>query len=144
MNTTFLMPLALLAAGGAGWIIVGRRRFNRRNFAGIEEFNGYGSMLIARFIERIIRVASGVALVMGVVGLATIPGQLRHSTAVGPSAATPTNSSSAGIAPVPVGAHRAVLLASKCYFYDRNSRLLAVQPLAASHRACAIPTALRA
>ncbi len=52
----WVLPLGLTALllGPSGIALMawaGRRRFNRRNFAGIEEFSGYGDALGSRMIE---------------------------------------------------------------------------------------------
>lgn len=60
------LAIILIALGGAGLMYVGRRKFNRRNFAGVEEFSGYASMLVNRLFERAIKVGSVVALAAGV------------------------------------------------------------------------------
>jgi len=62
------LGLILLGAGIWVWMFVGRRRFMRRNIAGIEEFNGYGGMLVTRFAEKGLRVFA-VLLVLGGFGL---------------------------------------------------------------------------
>jgi len=55
----------LLMAGLVALYAVGRRRFLRRNVAGLEEFGGFGSMLVTRFLERILQLAGLAAVLMG-------------------------------------------------------------------------------
>ena len=128
MDITLFIPIAALAVGIAGWFWVGRRRFQRRNFAGVEEFNGYASMLVARLFERVVRFFSGVALFVGVAGLAMFPGHLLHATT--PNAFGAAHSAAATSAPT--GARRVMFLSSKCYFYDGHNRLLGVRPAASA------------
>jgi hypothetical protein len=55
----------MILLGAVGLYAMGRRSFYRRNMAGIEEFNGYGRMLVTTFIERVIRFASFFMLLGG-------------------------------------------------------------------------------
>jgi hypothetical protein len=57
------LGVMLLLAGVIAWLWVGRRRFRRRNSAGIEEFGSYSKMLVTRFFERLLRIgAAGLVL----------------------------------------------------------------------------------
>lgn len=47
--------LLLAAIGGFGLFWVGRREFNRRNAAGVEEFKGYGTAVATKFFEKVVR-----------------------------------------------------------------------------------------
>ena len=62
---TLLFGLLLVAVGIAGGIFVSRRQFYRRNVAGVEEFQGYGSMLGSRFMEGAIRLVSVLFFIVG-------------------------------------------------------------------------------
>jgi hypothetical protein len=62
------LGFVFLMAGIAAWFFVGRRRFHRRNAAGIEEFNGYASMLGTRVFEKGLRILA-VLLVLAGFGL---------------------------------------------------------------------------
>jgi hypothetical protein len=64
---TLLFGLLLVVVGIAGRIFVGRRQFYRRNVAGVEEFQGYGSMLGSRFMEGGIRIVSVLIFIVGAV-----------------------------------------------------------------------------
>jgi hypothetical protein len=52
------ISLVFLVLGVSGFLYVNRRVFYRRNVAGVQEFNGYGKMLIIRLFETAIRVVS--------------------------------------------------------------------------------------
>jgi hypothetical protein len=60
------LGIVLIALGAAGFFYVNRRVFYRRNVAGIEEFAGYGKMLIARAYEKAVRVISMLFLLVGI------------------------------------------------------------------------------
>jgi hypothetical protein len=60
-----IFALVLVAIGVAGLLIVGRRAFYRRNAAGVEEHNGFASMLATRAVEKVIRVISSFCLFAG-------------------------------------------------------------------------------
>ena len=52
MNAFMLVLAVALWALGAGTILfVKRRAFYRRNVAGLEQFRGYGNMLVTRLFE---------------------------------------------------------------------------------------------
>lgn len=55
----------ILVAGAIAWLWVGRRRFNRRNVAGIEEFSSYGRMVLTKLWEKIFRVCAVLAVISG-------------------------------------------------------------------------------
>lgn len=59
--------VVFVVVGIAGFVFVGRRRFYRRNVAGVEEFSGYGSMLGSRFFETSVRLVSFLLFVVGVI-----------------------------------------------------------------------------
>lgn len=62
------LGVAFLVAGIVAWFFVGRRRFNRRNANGLEQFNGYASMLVTRLAEKGLRILA-VLLVLAGFGL---------------------------------------------------------------------------
>ena len=57
--------LVLLALGGTGLYIRGKRKFNRRNIAGVEEFKGYGSAVATNFLESALGAISFLVLALG-------------------------------------------------------------------------------
>jgi hypothetical protein len=61
----FVIAAICACLGAAGLFVVGRRSFYRRNIAGIEEFDGYGRMLLTLFVERVLRVVSWFLLLGG-------------------------------------------------------------------------------
>jgi hypothetical protein len=61
-----LISLGLFALGVAGFVYLDRRRFYRRNVAGLEEFNGYGGMLLARTYEKVVRIISILLIVVAI------------------------------------------------------------------------------
>ena len=75
MIATIIFGVVLLSAGGGGLFWVNGRSFNRRNVAGIEEFESYGKALGIRAMEKIIRIASWLAIVVG--GMTTLAFFLR-------------------------------------------------------------------
>lgn len=60
------LGIIILALGVAGLIFVNRRAFYRRNMAGVEEFNGFGSMVATRVFEKTVRIASWLVVVVGI------------------------------------------------------------------------------
>ncbi len=60
--------LILLVTGFAGILFVSRRRFYRRNVAGVEEHNGFGKMLVTTWAEKLIKFVS-VFFVLGGVSM---------------------------------------------------------------------------
>lgn len=63
--------IVLLAIGGYGLFWTNKRRFERRNVAGIEEFSSYGKAVATRGGEKIVRLASWLLLVLGGLGIVT-------------------------------------------------------------------------
>lgn len=61
-----LMILLCLPAGFGGIYWVKRRRFWRRNVAGLEEFPGYGTMLLTSAMEKLVMVACYCVLIPGI------------------------------------------------------------------------------
>lgn len=56
-----------------GWIIryrIGRRRFNRRNFAGVEVFSSYGKATVTRGFETFMRFLGGIFVFLGIIFIA--------------------------------------------------------------------------
>jgi hypothetical protein len=52
-----------------GWIIryrIGQRRFNRRNFAGVEIFSSYGKATVTRGFETFMRFLGGIFVFLGI------------------------------------------------------------------------------
>jgi len=62
--------IIFLCAGCYGVYWTGKRSFNRRNIAGIEEFASYGKALGTRAIEKVVRIVSWLAIALG--GMATL------------------------------------------------------------------------
>lgn len=62
--------LIFICAGGFGIYWTGKRSFNRRNIAGIEEFASYGKALGTKAIEKVVRIMSWLAIALG--GMATL------------------------------------------------------------------------
>ncbi len=60
-----LVHIIILAAGIAGVFYVHRRKFYRRNRAGVEEFRSFGSAVGARFLEELISIVSFLAILFG-------------------------------------------------------------------------------
>lgn len=86
----FLTGFVILGLGIAGRVYVARRRFYRRNIAGIEEFAGFGRMVVTRFAEGVINLAAWVTIFAGAVCLLTMTVH-RQSVSRGPaSQVTPT------------------------------------------------------
>lgn len=56
--THFLVGIPLFFLGIAGLYIVNRRRFRRRNHAGVQIFQSYGQMISLRFAEGLLSLAS--------------------------------------------------------------------------------------
>jgi len=50
----------------AGKFWIGRRKFYRRNMAGVEEFEGYGKAVASNFFEGLINIVSGIMLLLGI------------------------------------------------------------------------------
>lgn len=71
----------LLLSGVAVWLWVGRQRFRRRNVAGIEEFNGYGEMLLTKVFEKFLRICAVLAVVSGLLLMARAVGSNMTSLA---------------------------------------------------------------
>jgi hypothetical protein len=62
-TTLLLYAIPFAIAGIAGKHAVQRRRFYRRNQAGVEEFRNYGAMVATRTLEALLAVASGLCRV---------------------------------------------------------------------------------
>lgn len=57
---------AIMLALGVGIILwTNQRAFNRRNVAGVQEFNSYGHALLIRTLERIGRLAAWLLMLVG-------------------------------------------------------------------------------
>jgi hypothetical protein len=67
-----LLGLVILTVGIAGIFYVRRRKFYRRNVAGVEEFKSYGSAVATNFIESAIGAASFLIFLLG--GIITLIG----------------------------------------------------------------------
>jgi hypothetical protein len=59
--------VVLVIAGGLARFWVGRREFQRRNMAGVEEFRSYGGSLAAKGVETVARLLGTLMIVAGVV-----------------------------------------------------------------------------
>ena len=66
-----IVGIVLLAAGGFARLWVGRRRFHRRNAAGVEEFQSYGGALATQGIEKLASIAGVVLILLGLMLIAT-------------------------------------------------------------------------
>lgn len=64
------LGVLVLFVGLLGWIWVGRRQYRRRNSAGIEEFSGYGGMLVSKGNERLVRLFCALAVIAGLLLMA--------------------------------------------------------------------------
>lgn len=64
------LGLATLLAGLATWFWIGRRRFQRRNIAGVEEFGSYGAMLLTAGFEKLLRIVAALAILAGLLLMA--------------------------------------------------------------------------
>ena len=58
--------IIFLGFGAMGSWFVGRRRFNRRNFAGVEEFRSYVRMLLVTLLEKCAAILCWFLLLCGV------------------------------------------------------------------------------
>jgi hypothetical protein len=59
------LAVALWGLGIAGIVFVKRRAFYRRNMAGVEEFRGYGNMIVTRLFETSVNVAALFCIIAG-------------------------------------------------------------------------------
>ena len=66
-TTLLLLAIPLALASIAGTYIVGRRRFDRCNQTGIEQFHSYGNKLATKGFEGLAMVASRLGLVLAFV-----------------------------------------------------------------------------
>lgn len=66
-----IIGIVLLAAGGLARFWVGRRKFHRRNAAGLEEFQSYGGALATQGLERLASIAGVVLILFGLMLIAT-------------------------------------------------------------------------
>lgn len=64
------LGVIFLLLGVAGMLYVNRRRFYRRNSAGVEEFEGYGKMETARAFETIVKFSSVILVLWGLLMVA--------------------------------------------------------------------------
>jgi len=60
-----LFGLLLLVVGSTGLYIRGKRKFNRRNAAGLEGFKSYRSSVATNFMESALGAASIIVLAVG-------------------------------------------------------------------------------
>lgn len=67
--------LILVVVGAAGLYIRGKRKFHRRNIAGIEEFKSYGSAVTINFLESVLGAISFILLALG--GLVVVGAAMR-------------------------------------------------------------------
>lgn len=81
----------LLVSGAVTWFWVGRRRFRRRNQAGIEEFSSYGGMVLARAFEKLLRFGAVLAVVSGLLVMARGVNNNMASLAAARNAGAPTS-----------------------------------------------------
>jgi hypothetical protein len=64
-----ILGIVLLIVGIVVRYWVGRRRFNRRNFAGVEIFDSYGKAVIARGFERFVSFLATICVLFGIIFL---------------------------------------------------------------------------
>ena len=83
------LGLAVLLAGLAAWFWVGRRRFQRRNNAGIEEFGSYGTMILTAGFEKLTRIVAALAVIAGLLLSARAVNSNQSSLALTRSASKP-------------------------------------------------------
>jgi type II secretory pathway pseudopilin PulG len=70
----WILPLALIGilatlAGVALLMWTGRRRFNRRNVAGVQEFSSYGQSVGHRLAESLVDSFGGLVMAVGLLAL---------------------------------------------------------------------------
>lgn len=58
--------LIFFSVGLGGRFFIGRRKFNRRNVAGIEEYENYTSALANSAFDRITAIGSGILIIFGI------------------------------------------------------------------------------
>ena len=58
--------IIFLGFGAMGSWFVGRRRFNRRNFAGVEEFRSYAGMLLITLLEKCVSILCWFLVLYGI------------------------------------------------------------------------------
>lgn len=61
-----IVGIVFLALGVAIILWTNQRAFNRRNVAGVQEFNSYGHSLLIRTLERFGRIAAWLFILAGV------------------------------------------------------------------------------
>lgn len=61
----FLIGFVLIASAIAGYCWIEKRKFYRRNHAGVQEFDSYGSSLKARTIEGFVNFLVGMSAIVG-------------------------------------------------------------------------------
>jgi hypothetical protein len=61
----------MLILGIAGLVWKGRRKFYRRNAAGIEEFKSYGGALVTAWLEKTVGIVSWILIFVGFVAMAS-------------------------------------------------------------------------
>lgn len=84
-----------LVAGVIAWLWVGRRRFNRRNIAGIEEFSSYSWMVLTKAVEKVLRVGAVLAVVSGLMLMGRAASSNMSSLASGRSATSASGAAAA-------------------------------------------------
>ena len=60
-----IFGIVFFVVGCAGVYWTGRRAFERRNVAGVEEFQSYGSAIGNKFLEGVLRIASFLLIAFG-------------------------------------------------------------------------------
>lgn len=63
--TSLILGIVLLIGGISLWYLINRRRFNRRNFAGLEEFSSYEKSWFVTFLERIGKLVALALVIFG-------------------------------------------------------------------------------
>ncbi len=68
---SLIWGFVFIASGLAVKFFVGKRRFNRVNEAGVEEFSSYGSALANSALEKTLSIGSFIVIIFGVLLVAT-------------------------------------------------------------------------
>lgn len=64
-----ILGVVLLIVGIVVRYWIGRRRFNRRNFAGVEIFDSYGKAVVTKGFERFARILAAICIFFGIIFL---------------------------------------------------------------------------
>lgn len=67
--SAMITGVLFLLFGVLGLYLVSRRQFYRRNVAGVEEFSSHSAMIGAQLLEKVIRIASWLLVVFGIIAV---------------------------------------------------------------------------